>query len=170
MTDTYISPLDTTLDLVIERDIDVPVELVWRGLTEAALVKKWFSPHPWQTADCRIDLRVGGEFYTVMQSPEGEKFPGASCFLEIVPHKRIVWTSTLQPGFRPAAPLGEHSKACDALSLTCIVTLEKKADGTHYKAHVLHGSPQQMKAHEEMGFHEGWGTCLTQLVDVVKGL
>lgn len=170
MTDTFLSPLDKTLDLVLERHIDVPKDLVWRALVEPELVKKWFCPKPWQTVDCRIDLRVGGEFYTVMQSPEGQKFPNVGCFLDIIPQQRIVWTSALQPGFRPAAPASEKDKACAAIIFTCIITLETKKGGTGYKAHVLHSTPQQAKMHEDMGFQEGWGTCLTQLVDVVKSL
>ncbi|MCE3232673.1 MAG: hypothetical protein K0R98_930 [Rickettsiaceae bacterium] len=73
MTNTYLSPFNKDLDLVLERQVDAPKELVWRALVEPELVKKWFCPKPWMTVDCRIDLRVGGEFYTVMQSPEGEK-------------------------------------------------------------------------------------------------
>jgi uncharacterized protein YndB with AHSA1/START domain len=170
MTNTYLSPFNKDLDLVLERQVDAPKELVWRALVEPELVKKWFCPKPWMTVDCRIDLRVGGEFYTVMQSPEGEKFPGSSCFLEIIPHKRIVWTAALQPGFRPAAPATEADKECAAIIFTCIITLEEKNGGTKYTAHVIHSTKEQTKMHEEMGFHEGWGTCLTQMIEVVKSL
>jgi uncharacterized protein YndB with AHSA1/START domain len=170
MTNTYLSPLNKDLDLVLERYIDVPKELVWRALVEPELVKQWFCPKPWQTVDCRIDLRVGGEFYSVMQSPEGEKFPGTSCFLEVIPQQRLVWTAALNSGFRPAAPASEADKACAAIIFTCIITLESKGSGTKYTAHVLHSTPQQMKMHEEMGFHEGWGTAFTQMVEVIKSL
>ncbi len=170
MTSTHISPFNKDLDLVLERHIDAPKELVWRALVEPELVKKWFCPKPWLVADCRIDLRVGGEFYFVMQSPEGDKFPNTSCFLDIVPQKRIVWTAALQSGFRPAAPTSENDKACAAILFTCVVTLETKDGGTFYKAHVIHGSSQQSKAHEEMGFHDGWGTCLTQMTELLKSL
>ena len=170
MNNVHLASLDTMLDLVLERDIDVPRSLVWRALTEPELVKKWFCPKPWQTVDCRIDLKAGGEFFTVMQSPEGQKFPSAGCFLDIVPQQRLIWTAALQPGFRPAAPMKEGDKECAAIIFTCIITLEERAGGTRYVAHVLHGSGPQMKMHEEMGFHEGWGTCLTQLVELVKGL
>ncbi len=167
---TYFSPFDKKLDLVLEREIDVPKELVWRGLTEPELVKKWFCPKPWQTVDCRIDLRTGGEFYTVMQSPEGEKFPGSSCFLEIIPNQRLVWTAALEAGFRPAKPAGEGSKECASIIFTCIITLETKGKGTKYTATVIHATPEQSKQHEEMGFFDGWGTCLTQLTEVAKSL
>ena len=50
-------PIDAQLDLVIERELIVPVSLVWRGLTEPDLLKQWFCPKPWGVSDCRIDLR-----------------------------------------------------------------------------------------------------------------
>jgi uncharacterized protein YndB with AHSA1/START domain len=170
MENTTISSFNKALDLVIERQVDAPKELVWRALVEPELVKQWFAPKPWQTVDCRIDLRVGGEFYTVMHGPEGEKHEGASCFLEIVPQERLIWTAALQPGLRPAAPVAENDTSCAAIIFTCVITLKAKDGGTQYTVSVLHGSPQQTKIHEEMGFYDGWGTCVTQLIDVVKAL
>lgn len=167
---TYISPVDDKLDLILERTIDVTPDKLWRALVEPELVKRWFTPAPWKTVDCAIDLRVGGKFYTVMQSPEGQNFPGNSCFLEIVPEKRLVWTAALAPGFRPAAPAGEGAKECDAIIFTCVVTLQAEGGNTRYHVHVMHGTEAHMKAHAEMGFHEGWGTCLTQMIGVAKTL
>ncbi len=97
-------PIDAQLDLVIERELTVPVSLVWRGLTEPDLLKEWYCPKPWGVSDCRMDLRPGGEFYTVMYDPEGNQYPGTACFLEIVKEKRLVWTSVLVANYRPATP------------------------------------------------------------------
>jgi uncharacterized protein YndB with AHSA1/START domain len=66
---------DPRLDLLLERIVDVPPVLVWAAWTEPVRLKKWFTPAPWQTVDCEIDLRPGGIFRFVMRSPEGEEFP-----------------------------------------------------------------------------------------------
>ncbi|HNP52624.1 uncharacterized protein YndB with AHSA1/START domain [Nitrosomonas nitrosa] len=162
------TPIDAKLDLVLKRELAVPVDLVWRGLTEPELVKQWFCPKPWQTTECRIDLRPGGEFYTNMQGPNGEVHAGASCFLEIVPQERLVWTTSLLPGYRPKSPLSVDSSSCESINFTCIITLKVIEGGTEYVAHVMHSTPDQMKAHQEMGFHEGWGTTITQLEELLK--
>jgi uncharacterized protein YndB with AHSA1/START domain len=60
---------DPKLDLVLERIVDVPRERVWMAGTTPEHVKKWFTPVPWQTVDCEIDLRPGGIFRRVMRSP-----------------------------------------------------------------------------------------------------
>ena len=66
---------DPKLDLVLERVVDVPPNLVWAVWTTPEYVKQWFTPAPWRTVDCEIDLRPGGVFRTVMRSPEGQEFP-----------------------------------------------------------------------------------------------
>ncbi|TVP43857.1 MAG: polyketide cyclase [Gemmatimonadales bacterium] len=154
-----IRPLhDPELDLVLDRVVDVPPELVWEAWTRAEHLRKWFAPAPWTVADCRIDLRPGGQFYTVMRSPEGEEFPGDGCILEVEEHRRLVFTDALAPGYRPAREA----------FFTCVLTLEPEGPGTRYVARAMHRNPEDRERHEAMGFQEGWGTCLDQLVKMVK--
>ena len=149
---------DPTLDLVLEREIDVPVELVWEAWTTPDSIKEWFCPKPWSVSSCEIDLRPGGKFNTVMRSPEGQEFPNSGCYLEVVPNQRLVFTDTLLPGFRPAPkPF-----------FTAALLLEPTATGTRYTAIAIHGNEETRKQHEEMGFHEGWGTVVDQLVAHIK--
>ena len=67
--------IDPKLDLVLERTIDVPRELVWAAWTQPEHLSQWFTPAPWTVSECGIDLRPGGIFRTVMRSPEGREFP-----------------------------------------------------------------------------------------------
>jgi uncharacterized protein YndB with AHSA1/START domain len=149
---------DPRLDLVLERVVPVPRRLVWAAWTQPAHVKKWFAPAPWTTVDCEIDLRPGGVFRTVMRSPDGQDFPNVGCYLELVEHERIVWTDALAPGYRPSLkPF-----------VTAILTFEDHGGGTRYVARALHKDPADRKSHEEMGFLDGWGQCLDQLVAAMK--
>src|SRR6516164_2754151 len=79
---------DPRLDLVLERVVDVAPELVWAAWTKPEHVKKWFTPAPWKTVDCEIDLRPGGIFRTVMRSPQGQDITNVGCFLEIVANRK----------------------------------------------------------------------------------
>ena len=99
MTKTAQLDIDPALDLVLERDLDVPQALVWKLWTEPEHVKRWFAPAPWTISECDIDLRPGGQFYTVMQSPEGGSFPNMGCYLEVVPNEKLVFTNALAPGY-----------------------------------------------------------------------
>lgn len=154
--------VDPKLDLVLERVVDVPRELVWAAWTTPDHVKQWFTPAPWTTVECEIDLRPGGIFRTVMRSPAGQDYPHGGCYLEVVENERLVWTELLQAGFRPA------SGAAEVPALTAIISLASHGSGTKYTAHAMHRDEANRARHEKMGFHEGWGTALDQLVAFVK--
>jgi uncharacterized protein YndB with AHSA1/START domain len=78
----------------------------------------------------------------------------------VVPLERLVWTSSLLPSYRPA-PSGE-------MPITAIITLETHGTGTRYVATCLHQDMVGRDKHLAMGFHEGWGIALDQLVSHVK--
>lgn len=157
MTTTRSVP-DPALDLVLERDIDVPRDLVWAAWTTPEHVQQWFAPHPWTVAECRIDLRPGGLFRTVMRSPEGQEYPSDGCFLEVVPQQRLVFTDALLPGYRPAPePF-----------FTAVIELRDSGSGTRYTAIAIHRDREGRERHEAMGFLQGWGLALDQLVAHVK--
>lgn len=159
--------LNPQLDLVLERVVDVPAHLVWAAWTEPDHIMKWFTPAPWKTVDCTIDLRPGGIFRTVMQSPEGQRFPNSGCWLEIVPNSKLVWTTALEPGFRPIAAAAPDAAA--PFLFTCVIALEPQgARRTQYTATVIHASPEDRQKHVEMGFHQGWGQALDQLVTLFR--
>jgi len=157
MTSPLVKP-DPKLDLVLEREIDVPVELVWKAWTTPAHVRHWFVPKPWTITACEIDLRPGGIFSSTMRSPEGQEFHNVGCYLDVVPNERMIFTDTLLPGYRPSPkPF-----------FTAALLLERNGSGTRYTAIALHGEEAARKRHEEMGFYDGWGTVVTQMVAYIK--
>lgn len=159
---------DAKLDLVFERVVDVPRELVWEAWTKPEHLKKWFTPAPWSTVDCTIDLRPGGIFRTVMRSPEGEDHSNTGCYLDVVPGEKLVWTSALGPGFRPLIRPTDSNK-CDELYFTAFVLFEAlDPQRTKYTAIAVHADEASAQRHEAMGFHHGWGKALEQLVELMK--
>ena len=158
MTDSKYHPIDPKLDLVLERIVDVPRELVWAAWTQPEHLKKWFAPAPWTTVDFEVDLRPGGILRAVMRSPEGQDEPIVGCYLEIIENEKLVWTDALAPGYRPSAnPF-----------FTAVILLEAHGTGTKYTAIAIHKDEGGRRKHEEMGFHQGWSKCLDQLVALAK--
>lgn len=160
MSPSRIVKPDPKLDLVLERVVDVPRELVWAAWTQPKHILKWFTPAPWKTIDAEVELWPGGMFRTTMLSPEGKEFPNMGCVLEVVEYERFTFTDTLLPGFRPAPnPF-----------FTGVITLEPHGKGTRYVATAIHGDEATRKKHEEMGFQDGWGKALDQLVAYSKSM
>ena len=93
-----------------------------------------------------------------MAGPEGQRISGAGCYLEVVPERRLVWTDALAPGYRPSAePF-----------FTGMLLLQPEGSGTRYTAIALHRDEATCKQHADMGFHQGWGTVVDQLVAFLK--
>jgi uncharacterized protein YndB with AHSA1/START domain len=152
--------IDPKLDLRLERVVDVTPALVWACWTQPEHMVKWFTPAPWRTKSIEIDLRPGGKFNSVMLSPEGQEFPNFGCLLEVVPQRRLVFTDTLLEGFRPSGkPF-----------FSGVVEIEPEGAGTRYVATAIHGSEETRTQHEAMGFHNGWGAALDQLVALARTL
>ena len=158
---------DSLLDLQFHRDVSLSPGQIWEGLTSPSILMNWFCPRPWKVVECEIDLQPGGIFRTVMQSPEGERMPdNAWCFLAIEAQRRLVWTNEFGPGFRPKPQAKEEN-----LGFFFVVDLRLaplKGGGTSYTANVMHQNEASRKAHDEMGFQQGWGASLDQLVELMQ--
>src|SRR5262245_5938425 len=77
-----------------------------------------------------MDVRLARCLTPAIAGPDGQEFPNLGCFLEAVPMKRLVWTSMLFPGYRPAV--------FDDIPITAIITMESVGTGTRYVFTALH--------------------------------
>src|SRR3954463_1563104 len=90
-------------DFVLERFIDAPKHLVWDALTKPEHLKEWYMPKPWgAVSSCEMDVRPGGIFSIDIATADGHEIPNLGCFLEAIRMERVVCTSMLFPGYRPA--------------------------------------------------------------------
>ena len=147
---------DPETDLEIERLIAARPETVWRCWTDPALFAQWFAPRPVEVRDVLYEFRPGGRAELTMVLPDGTVMPLRGCVVEVDPARRLVTTDALMGGFRPA----------EAPFMTAIYTFTEAEGGTRLHAHVLHATAAGRLQHEEMGFHDGWGTTFEQLSDL----
>jgi uncharacterized protein YndB with AHSA1/START domain len=154
------SPI-TERELILVRETVVPPEKLYAGWTQPGLLVQWFTPKPWTTTACEIDLRVGGLCKTTMRSPEGGEFPNVGVYLEIVPNERLVFTDAYGAGWEPNPnPF-----------FTAIITFEARPNGgTRYTARAMHWTREAREKHAAMGFMEGWGAAFDQLVQLAATL
>lgn len=151
-----------TYDLEISRLVAAPRARVWDAWSNPRNLAEWWCPKPWTTEVRKFDFRPGGDFYTFMRGPGGEgESDNPGCFLEIVPQEKISWTSCLSGGYRPNTPW---------MPMTAIFTMADEGKGTRYIARVLHLNEEEAQKHVDMGFYDGWGTCITQLEEFAQKL
>jgi uncharacterized protein YndB with AHSA1/START domain len=155
--------LDPKLDFAIERSIDAPTRLVWEALTKPEHLKEWYMPKPWgRVSRAELDLRPGGIISIDIAVTNGPDVPNVGCVLEVVPMKRLVWTSMLFPGYRPAV--------FDDIPITAIMTMETVGTGTRYVFTALHRSEADFVTNKTSGFYEGTEIAIDQFVAHVMAM
>lgn len=147
-------------ELRLVRIIDAPPASVYRAWTDPALMVRWFTPPPWVTTHAELDVRPGGAQRIVMRGPDGTEMPHQGVYLEVVPGRRLVMTDAYTEAWQPSAkPF-----------MTTVLTFEPLGARTRYTARVLHWTPEDRQAHEDMGFRDGWGVATDQLAALAASL
>lgn len=158
MTTPVEATANSDRELVLARIIDAPREKVYKAWTDPKLLPQWFAPLPWTTPSAELDVRTGGSSSITMRGPDGQDFPNAGVYLEVVPNQKLVFTDAFTKAWVPSAkPF-----------MTVVLTFEDHGGKTKYTARVLHWSVEDREAHEKMGFHAGWGQCTEQLEALAK--
>jgi len=55
------------LEIVVTREFDAPIQLVFDVFTKPEHVRKTFAPYGEEVTECSIDLRVGGSYNIVFE-------------------------------------------------------------------------------------------------------
>ncbi|MDF1665871.1 MAG: SRPBCC domain-containing protein [Planctomycetota bacterium] len=156
--------IDLKRDLVLERSVELPTDVMWAAWTKAENLSHWFAPKPW-TSRCSIDIKPGGAFNVTLISPTNDEVDIEGCVLEVVDGRRLVWTCGLTEGFRPAPSSDDPM----SVPFTAVIELSPERDGTKYRVIARHADEESCIKHRDMGFHGGWGAALDQLIEHMKG-
>jgi uncharacterized protein YndB with AHSA1/START domain len=106
-----------------------------------------------------MDVRPGGIFSIDIALADGQEFPNLGCFLDVIPMERLVWTSMLFPGYRPAV--------FDAIPIAAIITMEAVETGTRYVFTALHRDEADFEKNKATGWQQGTEIAVDQFVDHV---
>jgi uncharacterized protein YndB with AHSA1/START domain len=82
----------TELEILTTREFDAPLALVFDALTKPEHVRHWFAPFEDKVTECSIDLRVGGDYHIVFETPDGIECSFRGTYLEVEPPTRTVAT------------------------------------------------------------------------------
>jgi len=80
------------LEIVITREFNAPIALVFDVLTKPEHVRKWFAPFECEVTKCSIDLRVGGSYHIAFVTGDGTECSFRGTYLEVEPPTRTVET------------------------------------------------------------------------------
>ena len=71
--------------LVLEREFNAPIDLVWRAITEKELMKKWY----FDIADFKPEVGCKFQF---MGGQEDKRYVHLCEVLEVIPHKKLKYS------------------------------------------------------------------------------
>jgi uncharacterized protein YndB with AHSA1/START domain len=80
------------LEIVVTREFDAPIELVFDVFTKAEHMRKTIAPFEEEVTECSIDLRVGGHYRYVFVTDDGTECAFRGTYLEVEPPTRTVET------------------------------------------------------------------------------
>jgi uncharacterized protein YndB with AHSA1/START domain len=80
------------LEILITRQFEAPIQLVFDVLTKPEHVRKHIAPFGEDVKVCEIDLRVGGETHVIFVTDDGTEMSFRTTYLEVDPPTHTVET------------------------------------------------------------------------------
>lgn len=150
--------------LVIYRVFELPVDKVWRALTEAESFKKWWGPKGFTCPYSRMEAKVGGKYLNCMRAPDGTENWSTGEVKVFEPEKKLVISdhfSDEKGNVVNASAYGLPGKWPDELQITFEI---EEADGAT-KLKVEHvGVPMEM--HDQC--KQGWNESFDKLEENIR--
>jgi uncharacterized protein YndB with AHSA1/START domain len=89
--------LPSDREILITREFDATRDLVFKAMTDPALIPEWWGPRAYTTRVDKMDVRPGGSWRFINGIPGGEESAFRGEYREIVPPERIVQTFEWEP-------------------------------------------------------------------------
>lgn len=136
--------LDTPIperDIVSPRRLGVSAEAAYAAFADPRRLERWWGPKGFTNTMQVFELRPGGRWHILMHAPDGQDYPNASTFVDVVPGRRVVYDHDghVFRAWLDFMPEGEGSRvtltmrfptaeARDAVAQVCIPGNEENLD------------------------------------------
>jgi len=144
-------------ELVIERILDAPRELVFKAWTEPESLRRWWGPKGFTNPVCEVDVRPGGAMRIHMRGPDGVVYPMTGVFHEIAAPERLVFSSSALD--KNGDPLFE---------VLTTVTFSEHGGQTTLTLHASVEKATAEAARHLAGMDQGWSQSLDRLAHEVS--
>ena len=127
--------LPNELDVIMIREFDAPMALVFDVLTNPEHVAEWFAPFTYQMTTCSIDLRVGGDYHMAFMTEDGAECSFRGTYLEVEAPTRTVatWLFEGWPDAHAVETM-ELQEAHGVTTMTSTLSFRDKAGRAHMTA------------------------------------
>lgn len=150
----------TTNTVLIDRDFNAELSLVWDAFTQQEILDQWWAPKPYESRTKIMEFKVGGRRFYAMVSPDGQEHWSLQQYTSITPKTNFKYTSVFaDKDENPFLPGSEWN-----LSFS-------EQDGiTRVSISIYNESQERMEKMIEMGFKEGFTVTLNELGNLLATL
>lgn len=146
--------------ILVSREFNAPVELVWRAFTEKEILDQWWGPAPWRAETKYQDFSVGGYWLYAMVGPENEKHWARMNYLAISKFRSFDLEDLFCDeggNINPDLPVSTGSNV-----------FTTTPNGTRVEYKIIFSTVEQLQQIIEMGYEEGISICLQQLHELIE--
>ena len=146
--------------ILVSREFNAPLEIVWKAFTESESLEKWWAPKPWRAETKTMHFSEGGYWLYAMVSPENEKHWGKMNFLTIEP----LVSYTIQDEFCDE----EGNTNTELPTSRGKNTFTKTETGTLVTFKTVYNSEEEVHKLIEMGFEQGITMTFEELATLLE--
>ena len=146
--------------MIVTREFDAPLELVWRAWTEKELLDQWWAPKPWKANTRNMNFNEGGSWLYSMDGPDGSSALCRVNFKTIIPQQSFTaLDSFCDEQGNPTEELPQMLWKNEFIAL---------GDQTRVHVEITFKSIEDMDKIIEMGFQEGFRAAHTNLDELLQ--
>ena len=146
--------------VLITREFDADLSLVWDAFTKAEILDQWVAPSPWTSRTKFMDFKVGGRRFYAMVSPEGHERWAIQKYTSISPKTNFkLFNAFADKDENPELPGSDWD-----------YTFREQDGKTTVKIVIYNESLTRMEKMIEMGFTEGYKGSMKNLENLLARL
>src|SRR6185436_1757304 len=149
---TKINAEDGKQELVITREFDLPLELLFKAHVEAEIVEQWMG-----TKVLKLECKKHGSYQFETTDPKGNKHAFSGTIHECIPNQKIIRTFEMEN-----TPFGVQLEFLEFEKLT--------DDTSRLKMHTIYESVAQRDEMLKLPFSQGINWAHNRLQEVVNKL
>ncbi len=154
---------DLTIDkatktVLITREFDAELPLVWDAFTKAEILDQWVAPKPWTSKTKYMNFEVGGKRIYAMVSPEGLERWAIQKYTSISPKTNFkLFNAFADKNENPELPGSDWD-----------YTFSEKGGRTTVHISIYNESLERLERMIEMGFKEGFAMSMANLDELLN--
>lgn len=145
--------------ILVKREFDAGLDLVWQAWTQAELLDQWWAPKPYRTETKSLDFREGGRWLYSMVGPHHDRHWCRADYQKIEEGKLITWEDAFcdengqDNGGKPNSHWTTKFTEIDGITTVDVI--------------LAHDSLESLETQIQMGFQEGFTLALGNLDELL---